>query len=317
MDMLRHTKLMRLLAGAIIALLLRFAGGDEAKAQIINDWSVGEKDVVTNVGHGALTGDEYAATGIIEDWKEIFNEYEREAEKADQEVEREIRVNEMTGFRTNRITDRSGKAYDVPVIPGPDGMDMFMLTREGISIYMAMDAPVYLQEVDDDVIKWIRFYVHTKRDYTRKLFRRYKDWEPRIKACFQAESVPAELAELCLIESGCTYAARSSAGAVGMWQIMPDTGRSYGMTINWAQDDRLDPAKSTVAAARILRKNHERTGEWTLAAAAYNCGPGRIAREGEWRDIKHRLPKETQQYIPGLLAIHYVWTYRERLGLEG
>ena len=132
--------------------------------------------------------------------------------------------------------------------------------------------------------------------------------------------IQPELSELCLIESGCTYEAESSAGAMGMWQIMPATGRSFGLEVTSFKDDRKDPVLSTQAAAKILLANYHKLGEWTLAAAAYNCGSGRIRAElkrgnQDWEHMKGSLPKETSQYIPSLLAIHYVWTYREQLNL--
>lgn len=105
-----------------------------------------------------------------------------------------------------------------------------------------------------------------------------------------------------------------------MWQIMPATGEGWGMTITSVTDDRLDPVKSTQVAAKILAKNFTYTNDWTLAIASYNCGPGRVQKVQkacntiEWLELKYRLPKETQQYIPALLAIHYVWNYRDKLG---
>ena len=106
-----------------------------------------------------------------------------------------------------------------------------------------------------------------------------------------------------------------------MWQIMPETGREWGMIIDDTTDERLDPVRSTVTAARILQNSYKRTKDWTMCIAGYNCGMGRTKsiiknnNSTDWRIIKSKFPKETQQYIPSLLAVHYVWQYREQLGL--
>lgn len=286
-------------------------------AQVINDWS-NSNGIVTTVNEGAVKEDEYAAQGILSDWSEILKDFENSG-KDDAELDAEIKGVKATQVgegATNVFIGRDGLRYELPTIPAPDGTDLFLLTPDGMTVYMAFDAPVYMQEVDEEILRWVRFYAHKRKDMTRRWFNRYREWEPRIKEYFRTQGVPEELAELCIIESGCTYSALSSAGALGMWQIMPQTGRSYGMTINAYQDDRLDPVLSTVAAAKILAANYRKTGEWTLAAAAYNCGPGRLNKGRPWNEVKAKLPKETQQYIPSLIAIHYIWTYRDRLGFE-
>ena len=129
----------------------------------------------------------------------------------------------------------------LPEIIDENGIDLFLLTKDGITIYMAMDAPSYLQETDDDLVKWIRYYAYQKRNYTARLFKRYEQWEARIKDEFSSRGVPEEIAELCMVESGCTYEAVSPVGAVGMWQIMPETGRAYKLTINQFLDERKNP----------------------------------------------------------------------------
>ena len=284
------------------------------RGQIISEWNQGG-GVVTHMGENTISEDDYAAEGIFSDWNDTvrdFTAYDGNTELDSLPAERK----EYRQVKTLR-----GMTLNLPEIIDENGIDVYLLTTEGITIYLALDEPVYYQEPDDEIVKWIRYYAYEKRKYTATVFRRYKDWEPRIKAYFRSQGVPEELAELCLIESGCTYKALSPAGAYGMWQIMPDTGRSYGMTITGYRDDREDPVLSTQAAARILGSNYRRVGEWTLAAAAYNCGAGRVQKEmnrgrNTWESMKGTLPKETSQYIPALIAMHYVWTYKEKLKLD-
>lgn len=300
---------------AVISAVILLAAGIPAGGQVINDWS-NTNGVVTSVEQGAIKEDDYAAQGIISDWESVLEEFEKEGEKASAEVAGIISTLQLKAAKKgeNAYKGIDGNTYDLPQMIDENNIDMFLLTEEGMTIYMAFDAPVFLQDIDEDVIKWVRYYAYTKRSYTKQIFERYKEWEPRIKQYFEFVGVPPELAELCLIESGCTYAAKSSAGAVGMWQFMPATARAYGLRVDDEVDDRLDPVISTQAAARLLRDNFRKLGEWTIATAAYNCGAGRF-REGQvWTEVKSRLPKETQQYIPGLIAMHYVWTYRDKLG---
>lgn len=202
-----------------------------------------------------------------------------------------------------------------------NGIDLYMLIEEGINIYMAAKPSVYNEEIDKDAIKWIRYYAFSKRRYTARLFSRYEKWEKFIRLTMEAEGVPAEIGLLCLIESGCTYNAVSNKGATGMWQFMPATAKELGLIVTENKDERTDPIESTKAAAKYLRKAYDRLGDWTLVIASYNCGIGRtegISRRHKtkkWNELKSSFPKETQQYIPALQAIHYVWNYRQEFDL--
>ena len=284
-------------------------------AQIYNDWERRDT-IVTSMNEGTVKETDYAAQGIFMDWSTVLDDFD----EYDGDTTLDVIRAKVIPTKTE-VTSLKGVTFTLPTLPDENGVDLFMLTYEGIYIYMAMDEPVYFMEPEEDIIKWIRYYAYDKRTYTQRIFNRYKNWEPLIKNYFRAMGIPEELAELCLVESGCTYEAISSAGAVGMWQIMPDTGRSHGLKVNDKVDDRKDPVLSTQTAADILLSNYRITGDWTLSAAAYNCGAGRVQRHmiqgrNTWETMKPNLPKETRQYIPCLLAVHYVWTYRDRLGFD-
>lgn len=302
---------------AAAAALLLTLSVPPARAQVVSTLDTlgaAGSGVVTTAETGAVREGDYAAEGILSEWSILLEEYEQY--DGDREIDA---LAARTAALRVRMQDLRGRIVTLPSMPDENGIDLYLLTTEGITIYLGLDAPVYHQEPDEDVVKWIRYYAYDKRERTRRLFGRYADWEHRLKDYFRAVGVPAELTELCLIESGCTYTALSPAGALGMWQIMPGTGRQFGLRVNDSVDDRKDPVLSTQAAARILLSNYRRAGDWTLAAAAYNCGSGRIdkASDGgrrDWPATRARLPRETQQYIPALIAIHYVWTYRAKLG---
>ncbi|MEX2569717.1 MAG: LysM peptidoglycan-binding domain-containing protein [Gemmatimonadota bacterium] len=145
-----------------------------------------------------------------------------------------------------------------------------------------------------------------------------------VREIFRAEGIPTDLYHLGMIESGYTPVARSRAGAVGMWQFMPAASQDMGLRVDDAVDERLDPVRSTRAAARYLRTLHRIHGDWALAVAAYNAGPGRISRSLErfgardfW-DLARRgdLAAETRQYVPRLYAVTIIGRDRERFGFE-
>lgn len=124
------------------------------------------------------------------------------------------------------------------------------------------------------------------------------------------QNLPKGLAYLPVIESAYMTTLTSRAGAFGIWQFMPDTAREYGMRVDWWVDERADPERSTRAAAKYLKDLHRMFGDWSLALAAYNCGPGRVRRtltesgmSTFWELLDAGLlPKETRGYVPTFYA---------------
>lgn len=134
--------------------------------------------------------------------------------------------------------------------------------------------------------------------------------------------VPCELKYLVVIESALNPNAVSRAGATGLWQFMYATGRMYDLRVNSIVDDRRDPIKATEAAAKYLRDLHKIYNDWTLAIAAYNCGPGNInkamRRSGKdtfW-EIYDFLPRETRGYVPAYIAAAYVMNFYKEHGIS-
>jgi membrane-bound lytic murein transglycosylase D len=131
---------------------------------------------------------------------------------------------------------------------------------------------------------------------------------PKLRAAFVAEGVPPELAWLAEAESSLNPAAKSPAGAKGLFQFMPDTAKAMGLS-TLLPDERTDPEKSARAAARYLRSLHGRFGNWALALAAYNAGEGRVSRTldkqraNTFTAIADALPAETRMYVPKVCAL--------------
>jgi membrane-bound lytic murein transglycosylase D len=157
-------------------------------------------------------------------------------------------------------------------------------------------------------------------------------YEPMIRAKLRSGDLPEDMYYLALVESGFNPNAYSRAAAVGMWQFMSSTARGMGLRVDWWVDERRDPVRSTEAAVGFLRGLREQFGSMYLAAAAYNGGPGRIARglskyaddlEGQNGDDaffalaeKKYLRNETRDYVPQLVAAALVAKDSTRFGLS-
>ena len=168
----------------------------------------------------------------------------------------------------------------------------------------------------------------------RRAFQRWLDRSgplmPYVRKVLAERNMPAELAYLPFAESGYNAWAYSRAGAAGVWQFMPFTGRKFGLTVDWWMDERRDPYKATHAAADYLEVLHGMFDDWLLALAAYNCGEGRVDRAlrktgcdtffelAKKKRSRRRgyLSRETRNYVPKFLAIVTIMRNLEELGFN-
>jgi len=167
-------------------------------------------------------------------------------------------------------------------------------------------------EENDTVLSYIHYFSTDRGHRTLvSALRRAGRYRPLIKRVLDEEGVPQELIYLAQAESGFMPRARSYKAAVGMWQFVQFRGREYGLNQTPDTDDRMDPETATRAAARHLRDLYAMFGDWYLAMAAYNCGPGcvdhAVQRTGFadfWELAGHdALPKQTANYVPLIVAI--------------
>jgi len=165
------------------------------------------------------------------------------------------------------------------------------------------------------VQNYIESYTVRARPRAGRIISRSKLYFPIIEKYLKEAGLPDVLKYMTVIESAVNPNALSPAGAVGLWQLMPNTARRYGLRVSDTVDDRRDVHKSTQAAIKYLVHLRKKLGDWTLAVAAYNCGGGKVLQakrysyaESFW-ELRMFLPKETQYYIHKLAAAVYVMNY--------
>lgn len=173
------------------------------------------------------------------------------------------------------------------------------------------------------VKNYINVYTKKRREQVKIMLGLADLYFPYFEEVFDYYGIPYELKYLAIIESALNPNAVSRARAVGLWQFMYGTARVYGLNINSLVDERRDPIRSTDAAARFLRDLYGMYNDWTLALAAYNCGPGNvnkaIRRSGGKRnfwDIYYYLPRETRGYVPAFIAATYTMNYYQEHNLS-
>ncbi|CAN5657145.1 hypothetical protein BH23GEM7_BH23GEM7_37300 [soil metagenome] len=175
---------------------------------------------------------------------------------------------------------------------------------------------------------WVERFTTDKRGDFTKFLERTGRYGPMISAKLAERGMPQDLIYLAMIESGMNPTAYSHAHASGLWQFIAETGQRYGLTVTRELDERNDPVKSTDAALDYLTYMHKRFNSWYLAAAGYNTGENRVARimreetgsekgnEYSYYEIWDRLPRETRDYVPLMIAAARIAKEPQKYGFE-
>lgn len=170
----------------------------------------------------------------------------------------------------------------------------------------------------------IKSFLTRKRGLMERMLTVSQFYFPLFEEEFDRHDIPLEMKYLSIVESALNPKARSRVGATGLWQFMYSTGKQYKLDVTSYVDERSDPIKATKASAQFLSKLYEIFGDWDLALAAYNSGPGNvnkaIRRSGGHRNywnIRRNLPRETAGYVPAFLTTMYIFEYAEEHGLKG
>lgn len=165
---------------------------------------------------------------------------------------------------------------------------------------------------NDRVLSFVELFQTRRSEFIVDALERGRRYLPMIRQVFAEEAVPEELVYVPIVESAFKPNALSRVSARGLWQFMPATGLEYGLRQTWFVDERSDPEKATRAAARYLKALHRMfDGDWNMALASYNAGPGRVQRAAQragiddyWRlaSSARFLPRDTRDYVPMIMA---------------
>ena len=210
---------------------------------------------------------------------------------------------------------RAPPSYTPHRWPDPT-QDLWAQIRSGLTFEPEQSRPI--------VRDWTQYYA-THTDHLDNSLKRARPFLWHVVREVRKRRLPMELALLPIVESGYDPAATSYVGASGMWQFMPRTADEMSLSRNWWYDGRDDAIASTGAALNYLQSLHARyDGDWLLALAAYNAGPGRVDRaiaaaraNGTATDYWHlTLPEETENYVPKLLALRRIMRTPARFGVN-
>ena len=169
----------------------------------------------------------------------------------------------------------------------------------------------------------IKHYLKSRKRSTETLINRSQYYFPMFEEVLDKHNLPLEIKYLAVVESALKAWAKSRVGATGLWQFMFSTGKQYGLEVSSYVDERCDPLRSTNAAAKYLASLYKTFGDWDLALAAYNSGPGNVTkairRSGGYQNywnIRPFLPSETAGYLPAFLATFYLFEYADAHGFQ-
>ncbi|NVK52034.1 MAG: transglycosylase SLT domain-containing protein [Flavobacteriaceae bacterium] len=187
--------------------------------------------------------------------------------------------------------------------------------------YLDQTTPFFI-EYNPILENVINSYLKYRKKYYPKLMARAAYYFPMFEKYLDEYDIPLEMKYLAIVESALNPRARSRVGARGLWQFMYLTGRQYKLTVSSYVDERQDPIKATKAACKYLSDLYDIFGDWDLALAAYNSGPGNVSkaikRSGGYRNywnLRQYLPRETAGYVPAFYATMYIFKYAKEHGL--
>lgn len=226
-------------------------------------------------------------------------------------------------------TEALHSAYERELMSGKFTLE----EREEFALYSTDIIDKNLSSEEIEIVEiYFNNYLNDSRPSIERFLQRSEAYIDYTKSVFRERGLPEELAYLAFVESGYNPTAVSRAYAVGMWQFMPATGRQYGLRQDWWIDERRDPYLSTHAAADYFEWLYEQfDGDWFLAIAAYNAGPGKIGRALKATETDNfldlmkankdlsgslRIKKETEQYVPRFIAISKIMRNKDLLDLE-
>ncbi|MBN1116215.1 MAG: LysM peptidoglycan-binding domain-containing protein [Bacteroidales bacterium] len=210
-----------------------------------------------------------------------------------------------SSLKNDSANQKSEESYVIPTFPD----SAYKQRLESLPMIVELS-------YNNVVRRYIDVYTVKKRRQVEVMLGLSEHYFPIFDDIFDYYGVPNEMKYMSIIESALNPKAYSRARAVGLWQFMYGTGRIYGLEINSLVDERMDPIKSTHAAVKFISDLHDMYGDWLLALAAYNCGPGNVnkairrsgGKKNFW-EIYYYLPRETRGHVPAFIAAIYTMNF--------
>ena len=235
-------------------------------------------------------------------------------QKIEERWHNEVYINSLYDTLTNTATNQSYEVIYYPELPTDT-------LRKRLAI---LDAKTPFNiAYNPSLESVIKSYLKNRKRSTETLINRSQYYFPMFEEVLDKHNLPLEIKYLAVVESALKPRAKSRVGATGLWQFMFATGKQYGLEVSSYVDERCDPLRSTNAAAKYLASLYKTFGDWDLALAAYNSGPGNVTkairRSGGYQNywnIRPYLPRETAGYLPAFLATLYLFEYAEAHGFQ-
>ncbi|MFI3292846.1 MAG: transglycosylase SLT domain-containing protein [Rikenellaceae bacterium] len=226
------------------------------------------------------------------------------------------KMDQYSNFFENFIAIPTEGDVEVDISSIPDSV----LSRRLMDLVSPINLPY------NSIVKsYISRYINTRYGTINRIMSLSQYYFPMVEEELINHGLPVELRAMPVIESALSSTAVSKAGAVGLWQFMPSTGKSYGLEINSLVDERCHPEEATKAACAFMSDLYDIYNDWSLAIAAYNCGPGNVNKAlaragikegGTFWDIYYYLPRETRGYVPAFIGATYAYAYHKLHGVE-
>ena len=226
------------------------------------------------------------------------------------------------------VGNNGATTLDTGLPPSPGSFTSAPPTPKEADWLRGLAVPNLPVHYDERLLKYLKFFRDSPSGsaVARVWAKKSGRYEAAVRGALAQAGLPTDLVWLSLIESGHNPSIVSPAGAVGLWQFMPETARTYGLTVDRWVDERQDPERETQAAVRYLADLYHRYGSWDLAMAAYNMGHGGLSRAIKkfntndfWQLARHEagIPWETTLYVPKILATAIVMNNKRAFGLDG
>ncbi len=255
-------------------------------------------------------------------------------------IKQEIRASRKTGIQLNLTDTDSLRKIDslwvnAYYFPGEDGS--MLQVPDSLPFERRLDTTVLKLQIKQlnarspleivyhpALVRTVEYYLKKRKKYLEKLFGLAEAYYyPMFEEIFDRYGIPYELKHLAIVESALNPKAQSRMGAVGLWQFMYFTGKKYGLEMTSYLDERMSPVLETDAAARHLNDLYDLFGDWNLALAAYNSGPGNVTkairRSGGYKNywnLRAFLPRETAGYIPQFQAVWLLYEFKDFYGIK-